>query len=53
MNSLNIILIDEYLNMYEQSKDLPRVTLNDKFIGDEGCGKLAEFIGSHRRIEAL
>lgn len=39
--------------MYDQFKDLARVTLNDKFIGDEGCAKLAEFISAHRRIECL
>lgn len=39
--------------MYDQFKDSARVTLNDKFIGDEGCAKLAEFISTHRRIEAL
>ena len=39
--------------MYDQFKDSARVTLNDKFIGDQGCSKLAEFIASHRRIESL
>lgn len=39
--------------MYDQFKDSAKVTLNDKFIGDDGCAKLADFLAGHRRIEAL
>ena len=39
--------------MFEHFKDSARITLNDKFLGDEKCPQLAEFLAAHKRVEAL